>query len=124
MGLKMGFSSSSYDCSCTCGQTNNTIATGNPDPSNFEIKQVFAKGEYILCSIHYPDCRNYEGNKILLFKDLKVASLYNFNTIDPHFSNNKKFKSPIARFEPTAFGWECGVGLIHTLLGDERRFGI
>ena len=31
--------------------------------------------------------------------------------IDPHFSDNKKYHSPIARFEPTDRGWEMALTL-------------
>lgn len=41
----------------------------------------------------------------MVFKDLKWGKASVFKTIDPHFSNNPDFKSPIARFEPTMIGW-------------------
>jgi len=65
--------------------------------------------------INYPDCNNYEGNKILVFEGIKYIKLYEQGSIDPHFSDNKKFHSPIARFEPTDKGWSMAVELCKTL---------
>lgn len=81
-----------------------TVHAPNPNPSNFEILQKgFSKSGYLILKVHYPDCTNYEGIKILVYKNDKILTQ---ETIDPHFSENEKFESPIARFEPTEFGWE------------------
>lgn len=87
----------------------------NPDPSNYKIVKSRQIGEYLLMMINYPDCTNYEGNKILLFRGTELDRLLKQNAIDPHFCTNKKFQSPIARFEPTHFGWDCGIKLIKLL---------
>lgn len=49
--------------------------------------------------INYPNCTNYEGNKIL------VTSFYpgHKSSLDPHFCPNSGI---IARFEPTDEGFE------------------
>ena len=54
--------------------------------------------------INYPDCHNYEGNKILVFLDTTREELEKQKAIDPHFSDNPDFISPVARFEPTVRG--------------------
>jgi hypothetical protein len=55
--------------------------------------------------MQYPDCTNYEGNKILVFRGVTLIDLVNQRQIDPHFFKDAKVKSPIARFEPTPQGW-------------------
>jgi hypothetical protein len=87
----------------------------NPDPSNYKIVKLEQHGSYLLMLINYPDCTNYEGNKILLYKDVTLAKLMFQKVLDPHFCGNKKYHSPIARFEPTQFGWDCGVRLMKNI---------
>lgn len=77
----------------------------NPDPYNWRILESIQYGRFLVVKINYPDCKNYEGNKILLYDGVTLQQLRNQGTIDPHFSENKKFHSPIARFEPTVRGW-------------------
>lgn len=102
MGLSP-FSNSSYD--------NTTTKNINPNPFNFKLKRGTKRGNYLIAEINYPDCKNFEGNKILVFENLEMWQLQEFKSIDPHFSNNKDFKSPIARFEPTEKGWQLALGL-------------
>lgn len=84
----------------------------NPDPSKWSIKRHFSKNGNLAILINYPDCTNYEGNKILVYKNTVKAALVAQRYIDPHFSNNKDFKSPFARFEPTDEGWEAAIDLL------------
>lgn len=97
MGLRL-FSSSSYE-------KQEPQVTGNPNPGRFRIDRHEEIGNYIVLLVVYPDCTNYEGKKVMVFKDLKWNQVSKFKHIDPHFSNNKEFMSPIARFEPTMIGW-------------------
>ena len=85
-----------------------SLTLPNPDPKNWKIVQAQQYGKYLLVKINYPDCTNYEGNKILLYEETAVAHLILQRLVDPHFSNNAIFKSPIARFEPTEKGWYLG----------------
>jgi hypothetical protein len=77
----------------------------NPNPYNFKISQYREIGNYLIVFINYPDCTNYEGNKILVFKDARFIDLTMQEEIDPHFSENKTKLSPIARFVPSNEGW-------------------
>lgn len=77
----------------------------NPDPSNFRLQMHATYGEYLVMQINYPDCTNYEGDKILVFKGVTVSDLLEQGSIDPHFSNNPARHSPVARFAPTKLGW-------------------
>jgi len=88
----------------------------NPNPENYEIiwSQVFYS--YLILIIKYPDCINYEGKKILVFdKNITLEQLEKQGKIDPHFSNNKNFISPIARFEPTQRGLIMAKTLCETI---------
>jgi len=48
----------------------------------------------------------------MLYKDATVDDLKNQRSLDPHFSSNKRFHSPIARFEPTELGWNMAETLV------------
>ena len=111
MGLGPKFSRSSYDKKCSC---NTTIVNNlpNPNPFNYRILDYFELDGNLLVKIKYPDCTNYEGIKILLYKNCRVIDLAQQISVDPHFSENKSMKSPFARFEPTESGWNTGLYLI------------
>ena len=106
MGIKL-FSSSSFE-------ERPQQPDYNPDPSNYKIIKVKILGEYTVIKINYPDCKNHEGNKVLLFK-ATMKQLERQKRIDPHFSNSSKYISPIARFQPTKEGWNDAVNFIKYL---------
>jgi hypothetical protein len=66
-------------------------------------------GNLLILEIEYPDCTNYEGRKLLVFENVTVNDLIKQRSIDPHFSENKKYISPIARFRPNEEGWKDAV---------------
>ena len=80
-------------------------ATPNPDPNNYKIEKAEEVGKFLIIKLRYPNCTNYEGNKILVYQNTTLIDLINQKLIDPHFSDTKGFKSPIARFIPTEGGW-------------------
>lgn len=87
MGLFAGrYSSSRY-----------TTDRKNPDPKRFVIKSSQRIGSYYVALIQYPNCTNYEGNKLLLM----CADPHNQKEIDPHFMEGGII---LARFEPTKWG--------------------
>lgn len=106
MGIsrRYGYNSDDDDYYRTMPQT--VVSSGNPDPNNYKLVRAEEAGEYLLLQISYPNCANYEGNKVLVYKGINLIGLVNQKTIDPHFSNNKQFASPIARFVPTEEGWK------------------
>jgi hypothetical protein len=84
---------------------NQVIVIGNPVPTNYEIINNEIVNDFLILVIKYPDAKNYEGIKVLLYdKNVTVDQLTKQVAIDPHFSNNKKYISPVARFEPTDRG--------------------
>jgi len=104
MGVMKLFSSDSRDCPGTERVIEKMIRVNStPDPTKFTVKRKEVIRGYPILLINYPDVKNYEGNKILMFpKFFDVGE--NTRRIDPHFFTNGD--SPIARFEPTKFGWE------------------
>lgn len=102
MGVIKWFSSSSCDTNKT---TQQNVINSNPDPSNFKILKYKEIKNNLVIHIEYPDSKNYEGKKILLYRNLLHIELIRQKIIDPHFSENNNFYSPFSRFEPTISGW-------------------
>jgi hypothetical protein len=109
MGVIRLFSGDRYPSPpATAVQVNPTIklvVPGNPDPANYRIIDTLTVGNILIAEIQYPDCKNYEGRKILVFEGVSAQALRGQKLIDPHFSKNSQYISPIARFEPTTKGW-------------------
>jgi len=80
-----------------------------PDPINFTLLSVYQVGKNLVVKINYPDCTNYEGNKICVYINTKKKEFISRTNIDPHFS--KTLDSPFARFQPTDDGWKAAVKL-------------
>ena len=94
--------------------------SGNPDPNNYRLLRAQEFPGYLLVLIQYPDCKNYEGKKILLFEGLTLVDLVNQKQIDPHFFPKQgEIHSPIARFVPTDEGWDMAMLLVVSL--NERK---
>lgn len=86
---------------------NNAANLPNPKPDNYKIIRSESVGNCLIIEVQYLDCiKNYEGKKILVFENCTLEQLKKQKLIDPHFCENKKFISPIARFEPTERGWD------------------
>lgn len=83
----------------------------SPDPYHYKIGRHLSfpndsGGNHLLIEITYPDCTNYEGKKILVYRNVTVLELLKQVSIDPHFSNNDTKHSPIARFMTNKEGWQ------------------
>lgn len=114
MGMRLFGSSSSYEpCKQTPPLVQPTLTRRipfkpkdkNPDPMNYRIIRYEEIGLSLVIELQYPDCDNYEGRKILVYKELDFLTLINQRSIDPHFCNHATMRSPFARFEPTEEGW-------------------
>jgi len=84
------------------------------------IIQCWEIGKFTVIKLKYPDCTNYEGIKILVFK-ASLSNIINQKKIDPHFSDNKTYISPIARFEPTHAGLLMALALCELLNPKEAQ---
>lgn len=112
MGIFRKFSCSVYDGNKVAGSTyanKGPYIPPNPDPSNWEILRYEYIGNVLVIEIKYPDCTNYEGRKILMYNNVSLVDIVNQKVIDPHFCDNKRYKHPIARFEPTEEGWVLAI---------------
>lgn len=87
----------------------------NPNPTNFQIVASYQIAKFLIMKVNYPDCTNYEGNKILVYYDVTLKQLLDQKSIDPHFSNNPEKHSPVARFVPTDEGWMMAEDLANAL---------
>jgi hypothetical protein len=78
-----------------------TPILGNPDPSNFKVEsftwlQHKIQGDFLtILFVKYPDCSNYEGNKVILMKGRINPTI--LIALDPHFTPQSNI---IARFKP------------------------
>lgn len=81
----------------------------NPNPENYKILRSERVTKNLVIEIQYLDCKNYEGRKILVFENCTLKDLEEQRFIDPHFLEDKKYHSPVARFEPTQRGWEAAL---------------
>jgi hypothetical protein len=101
-------------CDCDVSYTPEEPDT-NPDPGNFKLLRYAAYKNYIVVEILYPDCTNYEGRKICLYK-ASMDEVYSAESLDPHFCEEEHL-SPVARFEPTDFGWNLALKTAEQLSG-------
>lgn len=105
MGLNFVCSSDSYPSDKYAYKEVPIDALPNPNPSNYKIIDTLTVGNFLIVEIVYPDCKNYEGKKILVYEGVTWQQLRSQKLIDPHFSNKPGYFSPIARFEPTKRGF-------------------
>jgi len=80
----------------------------NPDPYKFRIVKTSKINGLHISMINYPNCTNYEGNKLLV----TTYDPRNRLSIDPHFSGDGGL---VARFQPTLIGWESAVSFVKGL---------
>lgn len=81
----------------------------NPDPSKFKISKVKEKNGHIAVFVNYPNCNNFEGNKILVFDNTSIDEIMSKNYLDPHFACEDINNRLVARFVPTNFGWKKAI---------------
>jgi hypothetical protein len=84
-----------------CASSPYAVQDSNPDPSNFRIIEERMVGKYLVLLVSYPNCKNFEGKKLMVYKHFKNSKeliKFNLGKLDPHFADRKG--SPIARFAP------------------------
>lgn len=75
----------------------------NPNPENFTIERIEHLGSFACAMVHYPDATNFEGRKIIVFKNATEQDIANAKVLDPHFSEDGNI---LARFRPDEEGWQ------------------
>ena len=114
MGVFKPFSSDSRDCEKVRVETQYIPIenTSTPDPTNFRVLRKKIVNGFPIYMVRYPGVKNYEGLKILMYpKHFNTETIK--NRMDPHFFT--KGDSPIARFEPTEYGWSLAITLAKSL---------
>lgn len=97
MGLNL-FGSSAGRAECNCP------APVDPNPKNFRVLQSHQRGRNIALMVNYPNCTNYEGDKILIYSNVNVEWAKSQTVIDPHFMKGTHM---IARFRPDLWNVAC-----------------
>jgi hypothetical protein len=89
-------------------------STNQPDPGNFQIQRITSHfgHPYCVVIVHYPNCTNCDGRKILVFNK-EPEEVESMKWMDPHFSESDN--SPIARFAPTLQGWINAIDFIEMI---------
>lgn len=78
----------------------------NPNPEVFLVKQATAIGRFVVCRVNYPDATTFEGDKVMILRDISQPGVIEARRLDPHFSEDGKV---IARFRPDEEGWELAL---------------
>lgn len=78
----------------------------------FKIMATHQEGKNIAVLIKYPDNTNYNGNKIVIFKNKTKEQVLKMKEIDPHFLPDNNI---IARFEPTNEGWSMAIKFLNMI---------
>lgn len=87
----------------------------NPNPENYNVISFMQFDKAFILKIHYENCTNYEGLKIILYKG-KFNPLMLQAPLDPHFCELQgKYPKPFARFEPTDIGMDMAIQLAKLL---------
>lgn len=119
MGLRMGLR---LTCSVS-DPGHKTVSPvtngGNPNPYNFKILAWYETGNYTVVKVKYPDAKNFEGDKILLYKGFNLKALKQQTALDPHFFD--KGVHPIARFIPTTDGWKMAASMADMLAKNDTE---
>ena len=90
------------------------VSKFDPNPTRFMIRKFNEKNGNLAILVNYPNCKNYEGEKIIVFKNTTWEQVRNLKELDPHFTEENTIK-PFARFEPTNEGWLSAVALLNAL---------
>ena len=98
-----------------CSVSNPSLPTdGNPRADRFEVLKRYERGQAVALLVRYPDAKNYGGDKILVYWDLKKLDVaVKLKDLDPHFLETRY--SPIARFVPTDSGWDMAIHLVDSI---------
>jgi hypothetical protein len=102
-----------------CSSSPYAEQNANPNPNNYKIIKTWSIGRHLAVHVNYPDTKNFEGDKILVYAFINTEEELLRQTqarIDPHFSRNGV--SPIARFSSCNFGLNMALQFLKFL--DEK----
>jgi hypothetical protein len=84
----------------------NNDANQTPNSANYKIERAEVYNNNTVVQVRYPDCPDFNGKKILVFRGYQMVVLMNTNRLDPQFSLTSNL---IAQFLPTDDGWAMAV---------------
>jgi hypothetical protein len=90
------------------------VSEFDPNPTKFMIRKFTEQNGNLAILVDYPNCKNYEGAKVIVYKNTNWEQVRRLKELDPHFTNEASIK-PFARFEPTTEGWLKAVELLNAL---------
>lgn len=94
----------------------------NPNPKKFFVIQKKQIGDFCILLVKYPDCKNFEGIKVMVFEG-DALEISKAQILDPHFSDKAGALAPVARFVPTPKGWFMAETLCRLLMLSEESRG-
>lgn len=56
-----------------------------PNPDNYDVLDVQEFGSYKVLLVHYPNCTNFGGKKVIVTK-CEMIDLVRLKRLDPHFT--------------------------------------
>ena len=86
------------------GSTTDYKIISTPDPFKFKIIETIDIHPFVIATVKYENCTNFNGYKICVF-NCSSEELRKCKSIDPHFIENSE-PTLIARFRPTTVGLE------------------
>ena len=87
--------------------------SNTPNPKEFAIIQIKQINNHVVAKLQYPNCRNHNGLKILVWENTNLNDITMGSYIDPIMSiNDVKL---IAEFIPTEYGWKLAEKFIENL---------
>ena len=97
----------------SCTSSPYAVPNSNPTPANFKItheKVILHLSPVLILEVEYPDAKNFEGRKIMVFSGFESSRellAVTKGKLDPHFSETGV--SPVARFKPGSVGWSNAI---------------
>jgi len=82
------------------------------DYDDWHFDRVYQFGGCVAVWITYHGSRgsrNDGWSQILIYETCTEQMLIDQGTLDPNFSTNKNYLSPVAKFEPTERGWTWAI---------------
>lgn len=87
------------------------LSSVSPDNTKFQIEDIKEVENFLVMKVLFPNCAKcaYEGNKVLVYENVKMVDVFKWRVLDPHFRPNvsapNEAPSPIARFPASKIGW-------------------
>lgn len=88
---------------------------GEPQAHRFELIKVEQVGLNVVALVRYPDASEFDGAKVLLYRNEAVARIEAAPMLDPHFLMASAHPKPFARFEPTEEGLRAALLMAEAL---------